>query len=166
MVVSGVVVVAMGIVAFLASGGTGNAGGGPAAALANWAQSSGLGQDIGLLEADAAAVGRAARTGSSAMHTVCAAMADDAQNANGQLPSPDARVTQLLARAYGLEYDAAEACYRARGTGDPLLARSAADRASAKALFERALRRVRSVSGRSVATTTTTSPTTTATGFA
>lgn len=154
-----VIVVAVGIIAF-ASYGHGGASGSPAQRLESWVASTQLGQDIGTLQDDGANVSRALRDhrDATAVRTICAAMANDAQTFNGELPSPDTRVTQLLARAYGLDYDAAEACYRA-GTADrALLGKSAADRAQASSLFGQVLGRVRSVTDHSVSTTTTTAP--------
>ena len=133
--------------------------------LAHWVTSTSLGQDIGTLQGDSAQVRVAVRKGATAVHTLCAAMADDAQTFNDQLPAPDAALTQLLARAYTLEYDAAEACYRAGATNDALLTRSAADRRSASRLFDEVLRRVDVLTGRTVPTTTTTVPDLTGTGF-
>jgi hypothetical protein len=152
------VVVAVGVVAFVTLGhGT---SGTPGQRLQSWVSSTGLGQDVGTLEGDGASVRKASSStrGISAVHTVCAAMADDAQTFNDQLPSPDSTLTQLLARAYGLEYDAAESCFRASSTGSRLLTTSARDRARAEGLFEQALLRVRVVTGRAVPTTTTTAP--------
>lgn len=153
------VVVAVGIVAF-ASYGHGGASGSPSQRLESWVASTQLGQDIGTLQDDGANVSRALQDhkDATAVRTVCAAMANDAQTFNDELPSPDTQVTQWLARAYGLDYDAAEACYRAGTANRPLLRRSAADRARASTLFGQVLRRVRSVTGHSVSTTTTTAP--------
>lgn len=156
--VGGILVMAAAVVAFVTLGhGT---SGTPAQQLQSWVSSTSLGQDVGTLEGDGAAVHKALSEHKSiaAVHTVCAVMADDAQTYNDELPSPDLTLTQLLAHAYGLEYDAAESCYRAPASGSTLLAASARDRAQAVALFQRALRRVRLVTGRVVPTTTTTVP--------
>lgn len=156
--VGAVVVVAVGVVAFVALGhGT---SGTPAQRLGSWVSTTSLGQDVGTLEGDAKAIRKVLsdHSGIGAVHTVCAAMADDAQTFNGELPSPDSAVTQLLARAYGLEYDAAESCYRARSARSALFVLSVRDRSRATTLFDRALRRIALVTGRSVPTTTTTVP--------
>jgi hypothetical protein len=139
----------------------------PAQRLRSWVTSTNLGQDIGTLEGDGDGVRRAlaARKGIRAVHTVCAAMATDAQTYNDDLPSPDTTVTQLLARAYGLEYDAAESCYRAPSTGARLLTISSDDRTKAAVLFGEVLRRVRSFTGMTVPTTTTAVPDLTGTGI-
>ena len=161
-----VLVVAVGIVAFV-SYGHGAPSGTAGQRLQSWASSTQLGQDIGTLEGDSRNVARALadHKGSTAVRTVCAAMSNDAQTFNDQLPSPDSAVTQLLARAYGLDYDAAQACYKAGATDRPLLAQAARDRAKATALFDEVLARVRSVTGRSLSTTTTTVPDATGTSI-
>lgn len=165
---AGAVVVLVGVAAFFVSGGTGGSTGSAAGRVSSWFVASGTGQAIGQLEAD----GRSVRTllaghqRAAEVQTVCAAMADDAQRANAQLPSPDAQLTQLLARAYSLEYDAAQACYGAGPADRPLLAASAADRSKALELFSRTVALVRRLTGTSPSTTTTTgAPATTGTGF-
>lgn len=165
LVIGLVVVLAVSIVAFVSQG---HAGSGTAAQqLQSWASSTTLGQDVGTLTGDGRNVALALhdRKGSTAVRTVCAAMANDAQTFNDQLPSPDSSVTQWLAKAYGLDYDAAEACYKAGATNRALLAQSSADRARAEALFEKVLARVGSVTGHPVSTTTTTVPNTTSTSL-
>ncbi|MDA8310418.1 MAG: hypothetical protein M0Z46_07370 [Actinomycetota bacterium] len=156
--IGALVVAAVGVVAFVSVGRSPS--GTPAQQLAAWASSTKLGQDVGTLEGDGASMRRALSTHASmtTLHTVCAAMANDAQTFNDELPSPDGALTQLLARGYSLEYDAAESCYRAPSASSPLLARAATDRARAAHLFGLALRRVRLLTGRSVPTTTTTVP--------
>ncbi len=160
------VVIAVGVVAF-ASFGHGAPSGTAAQQLQSWVSSTQLGQDIGTLQGDGRNVAKALRVhkDATAVRTICAAMANDAQTFNDQLPSPDTTVTQLLANAYGLEYDAAEACYRAANANRALLAQSAGDRSKASALFAKVLRRVRSVTDRPVSTTTTTTPNVTGTSI-
>lgn len=159
--IGAVVILAVGVVAFV-SYGHGVSGTG-AQRLKSWVTSTSLGQHIGTLEGDSAHVREALRArrggrGLAAAHTVCAAMADDAQTFNDSLPAPDPALTQWLAKAYGLEYDAAEACYRAPTAGSSLLVTAARDSRRAAALFDEVLRRVRSLTGRSLPTTTTTVP--------
>ncbi|MGH9109232.1 MAG: hypothetical protein ACRDY3_07195 [Acidimicrobiales bacterium] len=154
-----VAVVAAAIVAF-AVASSGRPSGTPSARLAGWVASAKLGQSIGTLVDDGHHVAEALarHQGTTAVHTVCAVMANDAQTANDNLPSPDTAVTVALARAYALEYDAGEACYRGGATGASLLAESAGDRRRAEAIFEQVLARVARVTGRTVPTTTTTVP--------
>jgi hypothetical protein len=162
--VGALVVVAIGVVAFVSSGR--GPSGSDRQRVQAWVTSTNLGQDVGTLEGDAASVRKETSAHDiPALHTLCAAMADDAQTYNDQLPSPDAKLTQLLARAYGLEYDAAEACYRATSAGSKYLTVSAVDRAGAEGAFRQALRRVRTLTGRVVPTTTTTVPNLTGTSL-
>ncbi len=150
------VVAAVGVVAFVSLGH--GVSGTPAQRLRSWVSSTSLGQDIGTLEQDGQDVRKAlaAGKGIDAAHTVCAAMATSAQTFNDDLPSPDTLVTQLLAHAYGLEYDAAEACYRSPAAGTRLFGAFGRDRARAAALFGDVLRRVRILTGTTPPTTTTT----------
>ncbi len=158
LVLGAFVVVAAGVVAFVSLNH--GVSGTPAQRLQTWVSSTNLGQDVGTLEGDGTDVHKAlaAGKGIDAVHTVCEAMATDAQTYNDTLPSPDTTVTQLLARAYGLEYDAAESCYRAQSTGARQLTVSRRDRAKAQILFGEVLHRVRVVTGGTVPTTTTTPP--------
>ena len=161
-VLSGVVIVAVAVVAFVASGGTGGEG-----SLSGWVSASGVGRSIGTLESDGAHVRTLLVTGAGmgALHTLCAAMSNDAQSANGQLPAPDPEVTQLLAHAYGLEYDAAQACYRAGSRDAALLVHAAADRAAATRLFGHVVGRIRALTRHTVSTTTTPGVAVTGTAF-
>lgn len=161
MVVAGVALTAMVVAAFVISGGAGST-----TTLSGWVAQSHVGQSIGTLEADDAHVHDLLHRGASSgsVRTLCAAMSNDAETANGALPSPDTKVTEMLARAYGLEYDAAQACYRAGTARTRLLARAASERASAKRLFGQVVARIRAATGESV--TTTTSPGVPATGTA
>ncbi|MHB8219633.1 MAG: hypothetical protein ACYDHU_04825 [Acidimicrobiales bacterium] len=158
-------IAAVAVVAFIAYGGIG-AGGTPRQQLRTWVTDSGLGQSIGTLHDDGAHVSEVLdrHRGTPALHTICGVLTTDAEAANSHLPSPDTQVTQILAKAYGLEYDAGTNCYAAGVGGTKLLAKSAAERAEAQRLFSEALARIRAVTAQSVATTTTTVPTTT-TGF-
>lgn len=151
------VIVAVGIVAFVSLDH--GVSGTPAQRLSSWVTSTQLGQDIGTLEGDGRSAAKAAREkDSKALSTVCAAMANAAQTYNDELPSPSPAITQWLAKAYGLDYDAAEACYRAGPSGTTLLAQSTQDRKKATALFGKVLRRVLEETSQSLPTTTTTVP--------
>lgn len=154
-----VVLLGIAVVAFVAYGGRGPTGT-PAQKMQSWVQGANLGQAIGVLTADARNVAKAvaAHQGTTAIHTVCAVLSNAAQTANQNLPSPDVHVTDTLAKAYTLEYDAGQACYRAGAADSALLARSARYRAEAQTLFEHALADIRRITGRSLSTTTTTTP--------
>lgn len=159
---AGVVLAVVAVAAFLASGGTGGG-----TSLSNWVTTSGVGRSIGTLESDAGHVRTLLDTGAGpgALRTLCAAMSNDAQSANDQLPAPDARITQLLAHAYALEYDSAQACYR-DGTGQAVhLAHAATERAAARRLFVEVLGRIRALTKHTVSTTTVPGVPVTGTGF-
>jgi hypothetical protein len=117
---------------------------------------TGLGGDIGTLNADNARVALVVPNGTGAVHAACGTIEVDADMANGELPSPDAQVTDWLSAAYGLEGAAGTQCYNAGATNRGLLAQSARNTAKAHALFQRALIRIQSIIGKPVATTTTT----------
>ncbi len=161
--VAAALVVAVGVVAFVAERGTG-AGGTPRQQLAAWVSSTGLGQDLGALHQDGVDVERVLAghkaTGTQALHTACNVLSITAEAAHSNLPSPDTEVTQLLARAYTLEYEAGIDCYDAGATGTALLRRSATERARAQRIIDQVLARVGLLTGQTVSTTTTTQPTT------
>jgi hypothetical protein len=121
-----------------------------------WVKGSGLGEDIGTLIADNARVPKDVPNGTGAVHAACGTLLVDAERANGQLPSPDALVTDLLTQAYGLEGTAGNDCYSAGSTNPALLAKARHDGIKAEALYTQALQRIAAIDGRSVATTTTT----------
>lgn len=158
--VAAALLVAVAVVAFVASGGLGG-GGTPKQQLASWVTGTGLGQSLGALHQDGVSVEKvlAHHRGTRALRTACSVLTVTAEKAHGNLPSPDTRTTQLLARAYTLEYEAGNDCYAAGVTGTRLLHRSARERAHAERVIAEALARVRAVTGDTVATTTTTQPT-------
>ena len=94
--------------------------------------------------------------GTGAVHAACATTLNDAEMANGSLPSPDPDVTDLLTKAYGLEGTSANQCFNAGATDKKLLAESARNAIKAEALFQQVLQRIRQIDGRTVSTTTTT----------
>jgi hypothetical protein len=124
--------------------------------MSEWVTGTGLGGDIGTLNADNARVALDVPNGTGAVHAACGTIEVDADMANGELPSPDAQVTDWLSAAYGLEGAAGTQCYNAGATNTELLAKSASNTAKAHALFQRALIRIQSIIGKPVATTTTT----------
>jgi len=130
--------------------------GSPAHRMSVWVSGTGLGGDIGTLNADNARVALDVPNGTGAVHAACGTIEVDADMANGELPSPDAQVTEWLSAAYGLEGTAGTQCYNAGATNTGLLAKSARNTARAHALFQRALIRIQSIIGKPVATTTTT----------
>jgi hypothetical protein len=124
--------------------------------MAEWVSGTAFGEDIGTLVADNARVPKDVPHGTGAVHAACGTLEDDAEQANGELPTPDSQVTDWLSTAYGLEGTAGTECYSAGATNRKLLAESARDTAKADALYLQVLARIRSIDGRSVSTTTTT----------
>lgn len=158
--VAAAAIVAVAVVAFVAYGGLGP-GGTPSQQLTAWAHDTGLSQDLGALHHDSLDVEKvlADHRGTRTLRTVCGVLSVTAEAAHDSLPSPDTRTTQLLARAYTLDYEAGNDCYAAGVTGTRLLRRSARERAAAQRDVTEALARIHEVAGVTVATTTTTQPT-------
>jgi hypothetical protein len=121
-----------------------------------WVGGTGLGQDIGTLMADNARVPKDVANGTGAVHAACGTLLNDAQMANGELPSPDPQVTDLLTKAYGLEGTAANQCYDAGATNSTLLHQSERNSIKAEALYNQVLQRIQAIAGKPVSTTTTT----------
>ena len=121
-----------------------------------WTSGTTLGEDIGTLIGDNARVPKDVPNGTGAVHAACATMLNDAEMANGSLPSPDPDVTTLLTKAYNLEGTAANQCYSAGATNKGLLTESGRNGIKAEALFEQVIQRIRQIDGRTVSTTTIT----------
>ena len=130
-----------------------------------WADGTSFGESVGSLQGDAAAVAAGYRNGraSSSLANACNALALDAQNANDSLPSPDAALTQQLALAYQLDYEAGTACYSNQSAGT--MRKAMAQRERAGRLLSEATATVEQVAGIVVSTTTTLTPTTLGGGF-
>jgi len=124
--------------------------------MAVWVSGTSLGRDIGTLMADNARISKVVPNGSGAVHAACATLITDAEMANGQLPSPDPQVTDMLTQAYNLEGTAGNQCYDAGSTDKKLLTRSARNAIRAEALYAQVLQRIRQIDGKTVPTTTTT----------
>ncbi|MGH9089740.1 MAG: hypothetical protein ACRDYZ_16805 [Acidimicrobiales bacterium] len=154
-----VVLLGVAVVAFVVLGSRGPSGT-ASQQMTSWVRAANLGQAIGVLTDDDRNIARAvaAHQDTTAIHTVCAVLSNEAQTANQNLPSPNVHVTDTLARAFSLEYDAAQACYKGGAKGKQLLAESARDRSKALTLLHRVLADVRHITGQSVPTTTTTTP--------
>ena len=130
--------------------------GSPAHRMSVWVKGTGFGEDIGTLVADNARIPRSAN-GTGAMHAACGTMEDDADMANGELPTPDAQVTDWLSDAYGLEGDGGHRLLQRRvAPTRSCWPRPRRHTAKAQALFSRALIRIQSIDGRLPSTTTTT----------
>lgn len=124
--------------------------------MSEWVGGTGFGDDIGTLVADNARIPKDIPNGPGAIHAACGALEDDAEMANGELPTPDQEVSNWLSTAYGLEGTAGTECYNAGVTNKKLMANAIQDTVKAQALYDQALARIASIDGKSVATTTTT----------
>lgn len=156
---AGVGVLAVGVLAFLAYGGTPNTGS-TAKQVRAWVRGSGLGQSIGTVVGDAARVRTAiaAHDDTGVLHSVCGVLVADSQSANGELPTPDHQLTDLLSSGYTLAYDAGNDCYDSGGTNRKLLAHSVRERIEAEAKLQQAVTLVDQLTGVTLSTTTTTQP--------
>lgn len=85
-------------------------------AMRSWVTQSAFHSTVATLRTDAghaATALRDARSTPNELHTVCAVLSLDAQQANSALPSPDSQSTTLLGRAYAQIGRGAERCYGA-----------------------------------------------------
>ncbi len=157
-VVAGILVVAIGVLAFVSYGGIGN--GTPTERVTAWVKGSNLGSSIGTVEGDLSLMGIALGRHKSpgVLHTVCGVLTTDAQSANTELPSPDSTLTDLLSSAYALAYDAGSDCYASGGTDVGLVRKATRERIQAEARLGQARNLVAELTGRPLSTTTTTQP--------
>ena len=157
-IAAGVGVVAIGVLAFLAYGGTGS--GTPTQQVRTWVDGTGLGQSVGTVLGDAARVRVAVddHADSGVLHTDCGVLLTDAQSGNGELPTPNSQLTHLLSSGYALAYDAGYDCYNSGGTNEKLLARATKERIEAEADLQQAVNLVDQLTGSTLSTTTTTQP--------
>lgn len=156
---AGVGVVAIGVLAFLSYGNTQHTGS-TAAQVRSWVQGSGLGQSIGTLVADTDRVRLAVseHKGASILHTDCGVLVTDAEQANGELPTPDSQLTGLLSSGYTFAYEAGNDCYASGGTNQRLLERADHERIKAEAKLGQAVQLVDQLTHGALSTTTTTQP--------
>ena len=100
-VAAGAGVLAIGVLAFIAYGGTGTTGT-STQQLRAWVNGTGLGQSLGTVVGDTARVRVAVdeHQGSGVLHTDCGVLLTDAQSANGELPTPNTELTDLLSSGY------------------------------------------------------------------
>ena len=158
-VAAGTGVLAIGVLAFIAYGGTGRTGT-PREQVQTWVSGTGLGQSLGTVVGDAARVRLAVdeHKGSGVLHTDCGVLLTDAQSANGELPTPNAELTSLLSSGYALADDAGFDCYNSGGTNAKLLARATKERIEAEAKLQQAVTLADQLTGVTLSTTTTTQP--------
>lgn len=158
-VVAAVAVVAIGTLGFVAYGGTAHSGT-AAQQVRSWVKGSGLGQSIGTVVGDAARVRVAVddHKGGGVLHTDCGVLLSDAQSANGNLPTPNTQLTNLLSAGYADAYDAGTDCYNSGGTNTALLSRATKERIEAEAKLQQAVNLIGELTGSTLSTTTTTQP--------
>jgi len=135
----------------------------PAHQVATWVSGAGAGSSIGSVEADIRNVGLILGRHDPAgeVRSVCAILASDAANGNGNLPTPDQTLSDDLSTAYATAYDAGNDCYDGAGggaAGARKLATSAALRTRAAAQLAVAVARITAITGKVPSTTTTTAP--------
>jgi hypothetical protein len=116
-------------------------------AMTNWVSQSNFSYAMRVFASDGANVAnnlRNPRSTRAELHTVCAVLYLDAQQANSSLPTPDDQATTLLGEAYNFFSSAASSCYDLRS----LSARPAvlAQLAKATARFSEASARVAAAS--------------------
>jgi len=132
----------------------------PAHQVSTWVGGAGAGSQIGGIEVDTQNIDLAVRqhdpTGE--LRSVCALLSSDADTANGDLPTPDQKLTDDLSTAYATAYDAGNDCYNGSGGNKKLLAASTSLRLKAVAQLQVAIARIAAVTGQVPSTTTTTAP--------
>lgn len=139
-------------------GGVSLGGCGGAQTVSGWVSSNQLGAWIGTLEADNDRIATVVREdrGPSVVYSDCALLIADLGNSPaGDLPTPDAELTDDLDKAFRAEEAAGNACADGAHGDQSLLSRSAAERNEATVLFTAALERVMALTGRSPSTSTT-----------
>jgi len=158
-VIAGAGIVAFGVLAFLTYGNTTHTGS-TAAQVRSWVRGTGLGQSIGTLVADTSRVRLAVaqHKGASVLHTDCGVLVTDAEQANGELPTPDSQLTNLLSSGYTFAYEAGNDCYSSGDTNAGLLERADRERIKAEAKLDQAVQLVDQLTHGTLSTTTTTEP--------
>ncbi len=158
-VAAGTAVVAIGVGAFFAYASTQHSGS-PIAQVRSWVNGTNLGQSVGTVLGDAHRVEQAVvnHKGTGILHTDCGVLISDAQSANGNLPTPDTELTNLLSSGYALAYDAGTDCYDSGGTDRARLDKSIRERIQAEAKLGQAVNLVNQLLGITLSTTTTTQP--------
>jgi hypothetical protein len=134
-------------------------GGTTAQRVGAWVRAADLGGSIGTVAGDLAraATAIADRRSATILHTDCGVLVSDVGAANGDLPSPDSRLTNLLSAAYTDAYQAGNDCYDAAGHAG-MAASFRTERARSLSRLQEALALVRQLTGSSLSTTTTTQP--------
>lgn len=126
-----------------------------------WVRTTTFGERAGQLRGTADAVAQLAAKPmtSTVLATRCAVLLVDVQADNGDLPSPNQRVTDILAQAYTAYAKAGIACAKeAKAGADHPSAEVLSGLAWATTQLLQALNRIELISGRAVATSTTVPP--------
>jgi hypothetical protein len=122
-----------------ACGGTGS-GKTLDAQVTNWASTAGFSASVSHLQADLRQIDAGAGRPAT-IATYCTVLVTDALIANGNLPTPDQSLTNLLSTAYSEAGDAGHDCAKGAGSGSRLLSRSTAERVKTRMDLIRALAR-------------------------
>jgi hypothetical protein len=150
----------MAIGSLLLAGCTLDPSGSPASQLSGWMTTSDGGAAIGQVEVDSANIdlALARHDPPSAIKTVCALLTTDAQTAIGNLPTPNATLTDDLNNAYEDAAAAGNDCYNGSGGASSLLSRSAKERAKIDPMLDSAVSLISAITGHVPSTSTTLAP--------
>jgi hypothetical protein len=110
------------------------------AQVTSWSKTAGLSASVSELQGDIRRIDAVASRPAS-MKTDCVVLVTDALTANGNLPSPDQALTNLLSKAYSVAGDAGHDCVAGAGATSMALARSAVERTTARMDLIKALAR-------------------------
>jgi hypothetical protein len=109
----------------------------------SWARMNGLSGTLDTLGGDARRIAEVeGRHDPTVLRTDCDVLVNDALGANQNLPTPDDRLTQILSAAYSAASAAGRNCLTGAGGDHALLARSAAELATASSGYVKAQARL------------------------
>ena len=113
----------------------------------SWSRTTGFGASLRTLEADGHRIAPVeAEHDPGALRTACDVLVTDALSANQNLPTPDARLTDILTAAYAAAAAAGRDCLAAAGGGSGL-ARAAAELTLASSGYVKAQARLDDIGG-------------------
>ena len=129
-----------------------SAGNTTSAKVSNWIGATGLSSDVSQIQTDAANVAKVESLHSvaGAIRANCAVLDIDTENANQNLPAPDAELTQELTDAYDAEIQAAQDCYHGAGKSQSLIDRGKVAQIAANADLSQALALVTQLTGQKI----------------
>jgi hypothetical protein len=131
---------APGLFLLLAACGTTFSGTTLSAQVTSWAQSTSFSSELSAVQGDVRRID-ALEPQSASLKTECAVLVNDALIANGNLPTPDLTLTNLLSTAYSVAGEAGHNCLSGAGAGTALLRRSSTERTAARRDMIKALAR-------------------------